>query len=184
MSFLSKVSWPKYKFLVIVHCWCKIILTCKKLQAAAGRHLGQAQCRWTSIHMLSNPMGCSSHVTAGTTVGIAVEIQSVGKGVPKVSILNKSTNSPVCSITSEMDCKGRLIEKPNLLNDQEIHELFEFLTSHHTTFNLDRGDTDLLDMEIHMGIESSRRVPICWISLAVQQKVAWHLQKMQYTGMI
>jgi len=31
--FLTKVSWPEYKFLVIVHCWWKIILTCKKLQA-------------------------------------------------------------------------------------------------------------------------------------------------------
>ena len=120
--------------------------------------------------VLSNPMECSGHVTAGTTVGIAAEVHVVDKGITEVPILNKSTRSPlvedasaVCSVTSEMDRKGRLlelIEKPSLLNDQQTQELLDFLTSHHTAFSLDdldRGETNLLDMEIHTGNESPRR---------------------------
>jgi len=138
--------------------------------------------------VISNPTGCSSHVTAGTTVGIAAEVQLVDKGSPEAAILDKSATLPpvedaatVCSVTSEMDRKGRLlelIEKPSLLNDQQTRELFEFLTSHHTAFSLDdldRGETDLLDMEIHTGNESPRRVPVRRMPLAVRQEVARQL---------
>ena len=147
--------------------------------------------------VLSNPMGCSGHVTAGTTVGIAAEVQVVDKGITEVPILDKSTRSPlvedasaVCSVTSEMDRKGRLlelIEKPSLLNDQQTQELLGFLTSHHTAFSLDdldRGETNLLDMEIHTGNESPRRVLMRRMPLAVRQEVARQLQKMQDTGVI
>ena len=97
--------------------------------------------------LFSNPTGCSSHVTAGTTVGIATEVQVTNQSSSVVSEVGMSTKLPpgedaatVCSVTSETDRKERLLElinKPSLLNDQQTHEL---LTSHHTAFSLDDLD--------------------------------------------
>ena len=46
----------------------------------------------------------------------------------------------VCSVTSKINRKERLlelIEKPTLLDDQQAHELFDFLTNRHSAFSLD-----------------------------------------------
>ena len=103
--------------------------------------------------VLSNPTGCFSQVTAGTAVGVAAEVQGGSKSVQAGQVCYCAAKTIVCSVTSKINQKERLlelIEKPTLLNDQQAHELFDFLTNHHSAFNLDdldRGETDLQKMQ-------------------------------------
>jgi len=73
------------------------------------------------------------------------------------------------------------------LSDRQTHELLNFLTSHHTAFSLDdldRGETNLLDTEIHTGDEPPKWIPAQQMPLAVRQEVARQLQKVQDSGVI
>ena len=50
--------------------------------------------------------------------------------------------------------------------------------------DLERGETNLVDMEIHTGDEAPRRVATCRIPFAVQQEVDRQLCNMREAGVI
>jgi len=126
--------------------------------------------------VLSNPTGCSNHVAAGTTIGFAAELQVDTRS--QRTARKGYNNRMRCYCTSNTDRKERLfekIEKPSLLNDRQTHELLNFLTGQHTAFSLDgldRGETNLLDMEIHTGDEPPKWIPAQRMPLAVCLEVA------------
>ena len=138
--------------------------------------------------VLSNPTGCSNHVAASTIIGFAAEVQVDTRS--QHTARKGYNNHMQCHCTSNTDHKERLfemIEKPSLLNDRQTHELLNFLTGQHTAFSLDgldRGETNLLDMEIHTGDEPPKRIPAQRMPLAVCQEVVRQLQKMQDSGVI
>lgn len=71
-----------------------------------------------------------------------------------------------------------------MLSKQRLHRLLE---EYHSAFSLDegeRGETDLVEMEIHTGDASPRRVAARRMPLAERQEVSRHLQKMQDNGII
>ena len=76
-----------------------------------------------------------------------------------------------------------LLVKPDL-PEQEAATLLHFLTSHHDMFSLEegeRGETDLIQMEIDTGDNPPKRQPA---PFAVRQEVARQLSQMQNPGVI
>ena len=80
-----------------------------------------------------------------------------------------------------------MIGKPKLLDEKQTQELFNLITDHHTAFCLDgqeRGETDLIEIEIHTGDEVPRKVAARRMPFAVLQEVARQLRNMQEGGVI
>jgi len=65
-----------------------------------------------------------------------------------------------------------LIGKPKLLSKEQTEELHTFLGDHHEVFCLEeqeRGETDLVEMEIRTGFAEPRRDPARRMPFAVHQ---------------
>jgi len=80
--------------------------------------------------LLFNPTGCSSHVAAGTTVGVAAEVQVVNRSRSEANVHPDKSTATVHNVTSDTDRKEKLlglIEKPNLLNDRQTHNSLDSL---------------------------------------------------------
>ena len=57
---------------------------------------------------------------------------------------------------------ANLVGKPELLTTEQTEELHTFLGQHHSAFCLEeqeRGETDLVEMEIHMKDAAPKKVP-------------------------
>ena len=79
-----------------------------------------------------------------------------------------------------------LLVKPDL-PEQEAATLLHFLTSHHDMFSLEegeRGETDLIQMEIDTGDNPPKRQPARRMPFAVRPEVARQLSQMQNAGVI
>ena len=142
--------------------------------------------------IFSNPTGCSSFVNAGTIIGRAVEVEII-EGTEPNSRMTKPEDgkSPtVRSVQLTSDRKRKLLDLINrstLLNKKQTQELEDFISNHHAAFSLndlERGETNLLDMEIHTGEETPRRVAARRMPFAVRQEVARQLCNMQEAGVI
>ena len=75
-----------------------------------------------------------------------------------------------------------MISKSKLLDERQMEDLLNLITCHHAAFSLDsqnRGETDLIEMEIHTGEEAPRKVSACRMPFAVRQEVAKQLHNMQ-----
>ena len=142
--------------------------------------------------IFSNPTGCSSFVNAGTIIGRAVEVEIIEGAEPNTKMTKpEDGKSPtVRSVQLTSDRKRKLLDlvnRPTLLNKKQTQELEDFISNHHAAFSLDdleRGETNLLDMEIHTGEETPRRVATRRMPFAVRQEVARQLCNMQEAGVI
>ena len=140
--------------------------------------------------IISNLAGCSRSVDAGTIIGRAVEVEVI-KGSELEPMTESDEELPtVRSVESVTDRKKKLlglIDRPTLLNEKQTQELLDFISDHHAAFSLDdleRGETNLLDMEIYTGEETPRRAATRRMPFAVRQEVARQLNNMQGTGVI
>ena len=84
--------------------------------------------------------------------------------------------------------KTKLLEvigDPDLPHGQK-RQLMDFLTNHHDAFSLEgeRGETNLVQLEIDTGNSPPKRQPLRRMPLAVRQEVARQLEKMQKEGVI
>ena len=78
------------------------------------------------------------------------------------------------------------VEEPHLPH-AEKDALLHFLEGYHHVFSLDdgeRGETDLIQMEINTGDAPPRKQPPRRIPFALRQEVACQLEKMQSEGVI
>ena len=81
----------------------------------------------------------------------------------------------VMSVEQEQVCKRKLmkqLEEPHLL-EPEKSQLCEFLADHHEAFSLEegeRGETDLIQMEIDIGSAPPKRQPVRRMPFAVRDK--------------
>ena len=149
--------------------------------------------------VLSNMTGCSSCVDAGTVIGEAAEVDIV-KADEAVIINPSVSGTPLLRPDDELtvvrnielantreEKLKELVGKPKLLDERQREELLNLLTSHHSAFCLDdqdRGETNLVEMEIHTGEEAPRRAAARRMPFAVRQEVARQLESMQEAGII
>ena len=80
-----------------------------------------------------------------------------------------------------------LVPETALLDASQKDQLYNFLTDHHQAFCLDeleRGETDLIQLYIDTGDASPRKQPVRRMPFAVREEVARQLRKMQATGVI
>lgn len=142
--------------------------------------------------IISNPTGCSSCVNAGTIIGRAVEVEIIKGSQPDTMSTESSggklpTVRSVQSVTDRKEKLLSLINRPTQLDEKQTQELLDFISDHHMIFSLDdleRGETNLADMEIHTGDEAPRRVAARRMPFAVRQEVARQLCNMQEAGVI
>ena len=138
--------------------------------------------------IISNMTGCSSYVSAGTVIGEAAGVEIVEDNKPRshdsaskgaqTSEEQADESLVIRNIKSVDDRKEelrKLIGKPKLLDKKQTKDLLNFITDHHTAFCLDiqeRGETNLVEMEIHTGDEAPRKVAARRMPFAVCQEVA------------
>ena len=150
--------------------------------------------------IISNMTGCSSYVSAGMVIGEAAGVEIVEDNKPRshnsaskgaqTSEEQADESLVIRNIKSVDDRKEelrKLIGKPKLLDKKQTQDLLNFITDHHTAFCLDiqeRGETNLVEMEIHTGDEAPRKVAARRMPFAVRQEVAKQLCNMQEGGVI
>ena len=150
--------------------------------------------------IISNLTGCSSYVSAGTVIGEATGVEIVENNKPmshdtaskgvQASEEQANESSMIQNVRSVDDRKEelwKLIGKPKLLDKKQTQDLLNLVTDHHTAFCLDvqeRGETNLVEMEIHTGDEAPRKVAARRMPFAVRQEVAKQLSNMQKGGVI
>lgn len=120
---------------------------------------GQAQM------VISNPSGCSCVLAKGTCIGEAVGVETVTLGdtrpkepdeevEPGVNYSNVQRILPALGTEARQKLLRELVPEPVLLDDDQKQEFYEFLESRHEIFSLEpqeRGETDLIEMEICTG---------------------------------
>ena len=134
---------------------------------------------------------------AGTELGEAsvvtlIEPDSSSSEPPRDPSSQDSTMSVVNCVTEQeaaqrkqMLCKR--LGEPELLTPVQREELHQFLGEQHEAFCLEpneRGETDVLTMEIDTGDAHPKRQPARRMPFAVRAEVAKQLQSMQETGVI
>jgi hypothetical protein len=71
------------------------------------------------------------------------------------------------------------VGKPELLNEEQVESLHAFLSKHHEVFSMEegeRGETDMVEMEIHTGDAPPRKVPARRMPHVVRQEVSKQLR--------
>ena len=141
--------------------------------------------------LVVNPSGFTQYMERGTRLGSAspavVETSDVSLDCPKVW---RTQSEPLICCPALVDWrKKRLeetLEEPHLPN-QEKMMLLDFLTVHHHAFCLEdgeRGETDLIFMEINTRDAQPRRQPVRRMPPAVRQEVSRQSGEMQNNGVI
>ena len=80
-----------------------------------------------------------------------------------------------------------IVGKPELLTAAQTEQLHQFLGEHHEAFSLnpnERGETELLTMEIETGEASPKKQAACRMAFAVRSEVAQQLRDMQAAGVV
>ena len=91
------------------------------------------------------------------------------EGLPPADIHCVKSKSERCQLIRDA------VGKPDLLDEEQTQRLHNLLEVFHDTFSLDeseRGETDLVEMEIQTGEAAPRKVPACRMPLAVRQEVS------------
>lgn len=86
-----------------------------------------------------------------------------------------------------VDDRKKLIRKPKLLDKEQTQKLLNHFTDYHTAFCLDaqeRGEIDLVEMEIHRVDKASRKVVVWCMPFKVHQEVAKQLCNVQKGGIM
>ena len=141
--------------------------------------------------VVSNPAGISCHLEKGCVLGegsdaalvdpVGLEEDPPGDGVFTWLIQSQLT----------VDQRRRRLEavvgETGSLNQEQRRLLMSLLATHHTAFCLEeheRGETNLVEMEILTGDAEPKKQPVCRMPLAVRQEVAYQLKLMQKAQVI
>ena len=146
----------------------------------------------TTKIVVSNPTGQACRMEGGSLIGNASIVHVIDGGVPLVPEILPSGQPTVGRVQSQPEAwrKKRLADlvgRPELLTMEQTKELHSFLGQHHSAFCLEeqeRGETDLVEMEIHTKDADPKKVPARRMPFAVRQEVARQLREMQQNGVI
>ena len=159
-----------------------------------------------SYVFLTNISGYTRHLEGGEILGEATPVTVVdpqnsvnANTTDQDSIAKDSSTFTVTTLPqhhherrvalSEDDRQQKLrksLQEPNL-PPAEKATLMDFLCTHHNIFSLEdgeRGETDLIQMQIDTGDATPKRQSARRIPHALRQEVAYQLQKMQEQGVI
>ena len=112
--------------------------------------------------LLSNPSRCSHVVTKGTCIGEVVKIleESECSNLEAQDFEDDWTYPNIRRILPALSAQERiaqvkqLVPEPISLDTRQKQDFYEFLEKHHTVFSVEpeeRGETDLIEMEICTG---------------------------------
>ena len=155
--------------------------------------LMQLDAKGQSWITLTNPAGFTQRVDAGVTLGVATEASVVELLNDDILLHGDSQPATVGRVVSDEEVTDRqkklleLIAKPTSLTRDQRVELEEFLVENHDAFSLDpeeRGETDLVQLEIHTGDAPPKKQPVRRMPFVVRQEIARQLKHMQATGVI
>ena len=142
--------------------------------------------------VVSNSSGQACCMGRGSLIGNASIVNVSDAGEQPVHDIPSSGQPTVGRVQGQSDDWRRkrlvdLVGKPELLTPEQTGELHHFLGQHHTAFCLEeqeRGETDLVEMEIHTKDAAPRKVPARRMPFAVCQEVARQLKNMQQARVI
>ena len=141
-----------------------------------------------------NPTGCSCFVEAGAELGEVVNAELIEAEQSLVTgVGTQDGMQPVIRHVTATEVEERkrklceMVGKPELLTAEQTESLHQFLGEHHDAFSLDpneRGETDLLTMEINTGDASPKKQAVRRMPFAVRSEVAKQLRDMQAAGVV
>ena len=152
--------------------------------------------------MLVNNLGFTQQVAPGTELGQVVDAVIVTDDeVPTFTMsdsmsltIDSSHGAELCGVSridvSDDDRKRRLLEMldvSGIPDPNHVEYLKNFLAEYHQAFSIDpgeRGETELVQVEVDTGTASPRRQPVRHMPFAVRQEVGKHLNDMQQSGVI
>ncbi len=109
--------------------------------------------------ILSNPNGYSCHLSTGDVVGLSHQVPFLWnqqKKKLKLYLLAVMSDTERCKVLREA------VGQPEKLSWEQTEKLHDCLEEFHSAFSLDdneRGETDLVEMEIWTGDATPKRVP-------------------------
>ena len=140
--------------------------------------------------LLSNSTGFTCHLQAGEYLGGAAPatvVEATEDNPARAFTLTTHTEEGTHATERERGEKLlELLQEPDLPL-QEKQTLLEFLIGYHHVFSLEdgeRGETDLVQMEINTGDVSPKKQPTRRIPFTLRQEVARQLDQMQKQGVI
>ena len=175
-----------------------LLLHNQDLEKTTGVQVGdvliQPDLGGSSQVVMTNTSGFTQRLEKEDVLGEAVEVKLVQASTPdtdapRAFIVN--TESLVDSMAGEGTCERRkklreaLIEPD--LPDSEKSTLLEFLSKHHNVFSLEegeRGETDLVEMEIDTGDRHPKKHAVRRMPYTVRQEIARLLSEMQRNRVI
>lgn len=139
--------------------------------------------------VMTNPSGFTQTLEGGTKVGEVhpVEVETRPK---------KTTQSRIWRVTATVQDSNQVQKRKQKLEaalgeldipQQEKETLLSFLMNYHHAFSLEegeRGETDLVMMEIDTGDARPRKQTVHRMSPAVRQEISRQLEQMQRSGVI
>ena len=143
--------------------------------------------------ILENPSGFTQKVEKDTHVGLACQASQVLEGESDLPECEPEPGEEVVVrlIAGEEErkkCLAKLlVGEGQELKWQHRDKLYSLLLAHHSAFALDkdeRGETDLVQMEILTGDSAPKRQPVRRTPFAVRGEVARQLREMQENGVI
>ena len=144
--------------------------------------------------VVANTAGFTQQLSVGVELGRAVGVTVMDTVDTDLSAEPQLTHScEVAKIDTSPDPtsrKTKLLEavgKSELLSAEQAKCLQDFLEDHHQAFSLEpgeRGETDMVQMEVDTGDVAPRRQPARRMPFAVRQEVAKQLKTMQASGVI
>ena len=136
---------------------------------------------------LTNLSGLTQKLAAGTVLGTAQEVEVVEPSQPSHEEEYATVRLVCDDEEARVDKLMHLVEMPEELEEEDVTLFRQFLARHHEAFSLEpgeRGETDLVQMEIDTLDAAPRRQPVRRMPYSVRQEVARQLQDMQAAGVI
>ena len=157
------------------------------LRLSTDEALLQPDANGQSHAVLTNFSGATQCLSQGDDLGQVVQVEIIEAPPTKESVSRalRVTTSAESQLESERKKKLREMLIEPYLPDNEKCALLDFLVAHHDVFSLEegeRGETDLIEMEIDTGDAAPKRQPSRRMPFAVRQEVARQLDQMQSRG--
>ena len=150
-----------------------------------------------AVMRLTIPTGYSCKIAEGSNLGVAEEITLVspptGDGASRGAAHEMFNHGAIVKQISMTTEKWRREELQKIYQDSldlpkaEKDTFCQFLMDHHQAFSIEdgeRGETDLVEMEIDMGESSPKSQKPRRMPFAVRQEIARQLKKMQDAGVV
>ena len=146
--------------------------------------------------VITNPTGFTQHLDAGSEVGMARELDSMGDILELEAglahIKGVTTQTPTDSSTTRLNDDARQQRLKELLefehlSPEETTDMEFLMSSLHTAFALEegeRGETDLTQLHINTAEATPIRQPARRIPFAVREEVDRQLERMQEMDVI